>query len=57
MNTTKEMLFNNENLMDEDGVATESTAKQIKLAARKRVEEYIAEKQLRENIGDFDEGL
>jgi len=33
------------------------TKKEKRLAARKRIDDYLAEKQLKENIGDFEHGF
>ena len=49
-----EILLDSENLPTEINNAVQVTERQRQLAARKRIEDYIAEKQLRENIDDFD---
>lgn len=45
---TKETILSNEKL------TIKETEKQKKLATRKRIEDYIAEKQLEKEISDFD---
>jgi len=38
-------------------IKTLDTKKEKRLAARKRIDDYLAEKQLKENIGDFEHGF
>jgi hypothetical protein len=50
------ILYNNDNLNSKTKIATSETKKQKRLTARKKIEDHLAEKQLRENIKDFDFG-
>ncbi|MFV1984683.1 MAG: PA3496 family putative envelope integrity protein [Thiohalomonadales bacterium] len=51
---TNEMSFYNEKLPTKYIITLQETKLQKQINARKRVEDYIAEKQLRKNINDFD---
>jgi len=49
--------FYNEDMLIENNIPIRKTENQKQLAARKRLEDYFAEKQLRKNIDDFDFGF
>jgi hypothetical protein len=56
MKTTKVSL-QDKKIIVENKMTAQETKKQNQLAARKRIEDYLAEKQLRKNISDFDYGF
>jgi len=51
---TIEESFYNEKLSTENNFPLRGSEKKKQLSARKRIEDYIAEKELKENIKDFD---
>lgn len=54
---TEDIAFYNETPATKNKITEQKTKKQKQLEARKRIEDYIAEKQLRETINDFDYGF
>ncbi|VAW90903.1 hypothetical protein MNBD_GAMMA22-213 [hydrothermal vent metagenome] len=51
---SKEIILNSEEIKSSSNNTPQQTAKQKQLKARKKLEDYFDEKELKESIGEFD---